>query len=409
MPSARYRHVPGRRVRVLGVAVVLVLALAGAALVIRHVRAVKHPDEGVSTIVATPSTAQEAGTGTPRPAAREARLAHDPRSAQPPADTACPPHDRRSHPPCRRRRRCRAAPTDAVALSRHRPGSWLRHATRHVTFRSDRPFTSVDLWKPSWSWPVYGATLERSNAPDRHRFTPPAPHRLEAPSPQSARVPTRHEQRHRLYQRRGRNAHRIPNAKRRLGLASPPARRHVRLTGPLAWPSLLASLAGQLRAFDADNGRLLWQRALGSSSETPPLIVDGLVIVGTWDGHVFAFNASTGRPRGASACTARSPPASPAPGRSLSSATTAESSTPSASAVDALSGDPGRWPALLDAVRRRRAHLRDKLHREGARRPFRRQWPSDLEAAPGRLGVPGRRNRRRSRRHRLLRWAAPRI
>ena len=50
------------------------LALVGAALVIRHVRAVKHPDEGVSTIVSTPSTAQQAGTGTVTSPPREKRV-----------------------------------------------------------------------------------------------------------------------------------------------------------------------------------------------------------------------------------------------------------------------------------------------------------------------------------------------
>ncbi len=280
----------------LGVAVVLVLALAGAALVVRHVRAVKHPDEGVGTIVSTPSTAQQAGSGTaasPPPEKRVSLTVRDRLTRRP------IPHARVTIAGATRR----ADGHGVVVL--HRPKrSRYRVTVRapgytilrdSVTFRRDRPFASVNLWKAAWSWPVYGATVERSYAPDGIALRPPLrtvwslPLRklLEFPPVTSNGIGYVSDADGTLTAFRTQNGAWVWRRHLHEDMSASPALWRGRL--------FLASLAGQLRAFRADNGRLLWQRALGSSSETPPLIVGGLVIVGTWDGHVFAFNARTGR------------------------------------------------------------------------------------------------------------------
>jgi outer membrane protein assembly factor BamB len=51
---------------------------------------------------------------------------------------------------------------------------------------------------------------------------------------------------------------------------------------------------GELDAYDATSGRLRWRRELGPT-ESSPLVVDGEVVVGDWDGNVWALSARTGR------------------------------------------------------------------------------------------------------------------
>jgi outer membrane protein assembly factor BamB len=53
---------------------------------------------------------------------------------------------------------------------------------------------------------------------------------------------------------------------------------------------------GIVVAYSADDGKVLWQRTTGLN-ESSPLVVDGLVYVGDWDGHVWALDAQTGRTR----------------------------------------------------------------------------------------------------------------
>ena len=51
---------------------------------------------------------------------------------------------------------------------------------------------------------------------------------------------------------------------------------------------------GKLIAFDAESGRIRWQRTIGPS-ESSPLFANKLVIVGDWSHNVYAFTASTGK------------------------------------------------------------------------------------------------------------------
>jgi outer membrane protein assembly factor BamB len=51
---------------------------------------------------------------------------------------------------------------------------------------------------------------------------------------------------------------------------------------------------GELDAYDATTGKLRWRRELGPT-ESSPLVIDGEVVVGDWNGDVWAFAARNGR------------------------------------------------------------------------------------------------------------------
>jgi len=53
---------------------------------------------------------------------------------------------------------------------------------------------------------------------------------------------------------------------------------------------------GKVIAFDAETGRIRWQRTIGPS-ESSPLFADKLVIVGDWSHNVYAFTAASGNLR----------------------------------------------------------------------------------------------------------------
>ena len=53
---------------------------------------------------------------------------------------------------------------------------------------------------------------------------------------------------------------------------------------------------GIVVAYDADNGKVVWERTTGLN-ESSPLVARGLVYVGDWDGRVWALEARTGRTR----------------------------------------------------------------------------------------------------------------
>jgi outer membrane protein assembly factor BamB len=51
---------------------------------------------------------------------------------------------------------------------------------------------------------------------------------------------------------------------------------------------------GEIVALDARTGTVLWRHRIGPS-ETSPLVADGRVYVGDWNGWIYALNAKTGR------------------------------------------------------------------------------------------------------------------
>jgi outer membrane protein assembly factor BamB len=53
-------------------------------------------------------------------------------------------------------------------------------------------------------------------------------------------------------------------------------------------------LTGELIAFNAGSGKVVWRKRV-APSESSPLVADGLVIVGDWSGRVYAFSKKTGK------------------------------------------------------------------------------------------------------------------
>jgi outer membrane protein assembly factor BamB len=57
-----------------------------------------------------------------------------------------------------------------------------------------------------------------------------------------------------------------------------------------------SNLDGEIAAFHAIGGKVRWRRTIGPS-ETSPLVANGLVYAGDWNGKVYAFDAGTGKTR----------------------------------------------------------------------------------------------------------------
>ena len=86
---------------------------------------------------------------------------------------------------------------------------------------------------------------------------------------------------------------------RRCTAASPAVAAHTVYMTFLNRPPCNATrsgLDGELVAFNADTGKLRWRVRIGPS-ESSPLVVDGTVYVGDWNGRVYAFSAATGARR----------------------------------------------------------------------------------------------------------------
>jgi outer membrane protein assembly factor BamB len=57
-----------------------------------------------------------------------------------------------------------------------------------------------------------------------------------------------------------------------------------------------SNLDGEIIAFHAIGGRIKWRRTIGPS-ETSPLVSNGLVYAGDWNGKIYAFDTATGKTR----------------------------------------------------------------------------------------------------------------
>ena len=84
----------------------------------------------------------------------------------------------------------------------------------------------------------------------------------------------------------------------RCSAASPAVGDHLVFVALLNKPPCNAShgVDGKVIAFDAETGRIRWQRTIGPS-ESSPLFADKLVIVGDWSHDVYAFTAASGNLR----------------------------------------------------------------------------------------------------------------
>ena len=84
----------------------------------------------------------------------------------------------------------------------------------------------------------------------------------------------------------------------RCSAASPAVGNHLVFVSLLNKPPCNAShgVDGKVIAFDAETGRIRWQRTIGHS-ESSPLFADGMVIVGDWSHDIYAFTAASGNLR----------------------------------------------------------------------------------------------------------------
>jgi len=84
----------------------------------------------------------------------------------------------------------------------------------------------------------------------------------------------------------------------RCSAASPAVGTHLVFVSLLNKPPCNAShgVDGKVIAFDAETGRIRWQRTIGPS-ESSPLFADGMVIVGDWSHDIYAFTAASGNLR----------------------------------------------------------------------------------------------------------------
>ena len=84
----------------------------------------------------------------------------------------------------------------------------------------------------------------------------------------------------------------------RCSAASPAVGNHLVFVSLLNKPPCNAShgVDGKVIAFDAEAGRIRWQRTIGPS-ESSPLVADGMVIVGDWSHDIYAFTAASGNLR----------------------------------------------------------------------------------------------------------------
>jgi outer membrane protein assembly factor BamB len=169
--------------------------------------------------------------------------------------------------------------------------------TQHVPIRL-RPthrFAIVRVWRPGWSWPVYGGDPARTQSPAGISLRPDLrlvwgrklDGLIEFP-PVTAQgigyVTTARGTLTAFDTETGDVIWRRPLGER-MG-ASP---------GVADGRVFVVSFEGQIRAFDALDGKLLWQKALGAASESSPQVVDGRLLFAASDGRVRALDPATGK------------------------------------------------------------------------------------------------------------------
>jgi outer membrane protein assembly factor BamB len=164
-----------------------------------------------------------------------------------------------------------------------------------IRLRPNHRFAVVRIWRPGWSWPVYGADPARTQSPAGISLRPhlrlvwgqKLDGLIEFP-PVTAQgigyVTTARGTLTAFDTGTGRVIWRRP-LNERMG-ASP---------GVADGRVFVVSFKGQIRAFDALDGRLLWQKALGAASESSPQVVDGRLLFAASDGRVRALDPATGK------------------------------------------------------------------------------------------------------------------
>jgi outer membrane protein assembly factor BamB len=169
--------------------------------------------------------------------------------------------------------------------------------TQHdpIRLRPTHRFAIVRVWRPDWSWPVYGGDPARTQSPPGISLRPhlrmvwgrKLGGLIEFP-PVTAQgigyVTTARGTLTAFDTDTGDVIWRRP-LNERMG-ASP---------GVADGRVFVVSFQGQIRAFDALDGKLLWQKALGAASESSPQVVEGRLLFAASDGRVRALDPATGR------------------------------------------------------------------------------------------------------------------
>jgi outer membrane protein assembly factor BamB len=166
---------------------------------------------------------------------------------------------------------------------------------QRVRLRPSHRFAVVRVWRPDWSWPVYGGDAARTQSPSGINlkphlrlkwglkldglieFPPVTAQGLGYVTTAKGTVTAFDTQTGKVVWRRPLNE--------RMG-ASP---------GVADGRVFVVSFQGQIRALDALDGHLLWQRALGAACESSPQVVDGRLLFGDSGGKVRALDPATGK------------------------------------------------------------------------------------------------------------------
>jgi outer membrane protein assembly factor BamB len=194
----------------------------------------------------------------------------------------------------------------AVVLYRKHQGRDIR-GNSTVEFVQSNPAPVKE--PPHVTWPMYGYDAARLRAPLGNNLRPPfraapvwtfrARDLLEFPpviAYQRIYIVNNAGTVYALNESRGNPVWKYRS--HRCSAASPAVGDHLVFVSLLNKPPCNAAhgVDGKVIAFDAETGRIRWQRTIGPS-ESSPLFANKLVIVGDWSHDVYAFTAATGNLR----------------------------------------------------------------------------------------------------------------
>jgi outer membrane protein assembly factor BamB len=194
----------------------------------------------------------------------------------------------------------------AVVLYRKHQGRDIR-GNSTVEFVQSNPAPVKE--PPHVTWPMYGYDAARLRAPLGNNLRPPfraapvwtfrARDLLEFPpviAYQRIYIVNNAGTVYALNESRGNPVWKYRS--HRCSAASPAVGDHLVFVSLLNKPPCNAAhgVDGKVIAFDAETGRIRWQRTIGPS-ESSPLFANKLVIVGDWSHNVYAFTAATGNLR----------------------------------------------------------------------------------------------------------------
>jgi outer membrane protein assembly factor BamB len=258
---------------------------------------VNHHDIVASTVISTPSTAEVPGGQSTPDDARAIRqvtvVVLDRLSSEPIADAIVTlgqhsaTTDAKGIATFPRLPRSRyIAEVQAKGYDTHR---------QRIRLRPSHRFAVIRVWRPEWSWPIYGGDAARTQSPSginlrphlRLRwglkldglieFPPVTAQGLGFVTTAKGTVTAFSTETGEVVWRRALNE--------RMG-ASP---------GVADGRVFVVSFEGQIRALDALDGHLLWQRATGAACESSPQVVDGKLLFADSGGKVRALDPATGK------------------------------------------------------------------------------------------------------------------